>query len=243
MSWLLALVADAIAGGFGWAVAGDMAEFATVVALLTSGAITAEMAETSARVALLLTATATTTRASETSSSTTIATTLTSSGTVASNVSLSTTLVALNTGGLVAAATIAETTTAASSLVTLRALTRGMTLLAARIAGTRGTRLTAAVHASLGTIALDVTLATTAIACRVVTIGAVFGKMTLLVAIVASDRGATLGLGSIRHVELRVSGLCENGIERKLTFRGKWDGLAECECARGRDIQSGHWKE
>lgn len=37
---LLALVASALAGGLGWAVTGEMANLATVVALLSLGAVT-----------------------------------------------------------------------------------------------------------------------------------------------------------------------------------------------------------
>lgn len=37
---LLALVASALAGGLGWAVTGEMADLAAVVALLTLGAVT-----------------------------------------------------------------------------------------------------------------------------------------------------------------------------------------------------------
>ena len=37
---LLALVASSLTGGLGWAVAGEMANLATVVALLTLGAVT-----------------------------------------------------------------------------------------------------------------------------------------------------------------------------------------------------------
>lgn len=40
VTWLLALVASSLRGGLGWAVSGEMSDFATVVALLTLGAVT-----------------------------------------------------------------------------------------------------------------------------------------------------------------------------------------------------------
>jgi hypothetical protein len=40
VTWLLALVASALAGGFGWAVSGEMSDLTAVVALLALGAVT-----------------------------------------------------------------------------------------------------------------------------------------------------------------------------------------------------------
>jgi hypothetical protein len=51
VSWLLALVAGTLAGGFGGAVSGEMAYFAAVIALLTLGAIARHVAVATAGVA------------------------------------------------------------------------------------------------------------------------------------------------------------------------------------------------
>jgi hypothetical protein len=40
VTWLLALVASALAGGLGWAVTGKVTDLTAVVALLTLGAVT-----------------------------------------------------------------------------------------------------------------------------------------------------------------------------------------------------------
>lgn len=93
---LLAVVANALALSLGRAVAGDVANLTTVVALLSVGAVAGHVAESAARVASLLTAAVTATE------TTTVATAL---GAVARNVSDTTALVAfLATGGTAAVA-------------------------------------------------------------------------------------------------------------------------------------------
>ena len=53
VSWLAALVAGALSGGLGWAVAGEMADLTAVVALLSVGAVAGHVSETTAGVAVL----------------------------------------------------------------------------------------------------------------------------------------------------------------------------------------------
>lgn len=106
MTGLLALVAGSLGGGLGGAVTREMADLATVVALLTLGAVTRHVPVATAGVAGLSTLAATTTISATisslvTSESTTVATGL---GAVACNVS--------NLGALVA---LLGTTTEATS--------------------------------------------------------------------------------------------------------------------------------
>lgn len=53
VSWLAALVAGALGGGLGWAVAGEMADLTAVVALLSVGAVAGHVSDTAAGVAVL----------------------------------------------------------------------------------------------------------------------------------------------------------------------------------------------
>lgn len=116
MASLLALVADSLALGLGRAVAGNVADLATVVALLALGAITGHVAETAARIASLL---ATTISATISAS---VATTL---GTAASNVSNLTAFVAFLTAG---------SSSIAIGRTSLRAFTRDVASDAAPVA-------------------------------------------------------------------------------------------------------------
>jgi hypothetical protein len=101
---LLALVADALAVGFGCAVTGDVADLSAVVALLTLCAVTSHVAISTAGVAgLLTTAKATLT--------TTVATALRA---VASNVSDLAALVAFLTARATRESTSGETTVVAA---------------------------------------------------------------------------------------------------------------------------------
>lgn len=54
VSWLAALVAGALGGGLGWAVAGKVANLTAVVALLSVGAVAGHVSKTTAGVAVLL---------------------------------------------------------------------------------------------------------------------------------------------------------------------------------------------
>lgn len=87
MSRLLAFVANPLTLGLGRAVAGNVAKFTTVVALLALGAVTSHVTETTARVAGLLATT------EATAESTSVATA--ALGAAARNVSNTTALVAL----------------------------------------------------------------------------------------------------------------------------------------------------
>jgi len=90
---LLALVADTLLGGLLRTVAGEMANFTAVVALLALGAVARHMAETAARVASL--AAATTTIAVTACVATAVTACVTTAlGAVAGNVAILATLVA-----------------------------------------------------------------------------------------------------------------------------------------------------
>lgn len=159
---LLAFVADTLACGFRGAVARDMANFATVVALLTLSAIASHMTEATARIASLLAAAAV-------AIATVIASALMA---VTSNVADLAALVAFLTAACAAACA------AAVAVVRLSAFARDMAYTAAAIAGL--------FLRSCSAFTADVSLASAVVASGISLVWAVASLMRGIAAVEAS---------------------------------------------------------
>jgi len=183
VSWLLALVADALRAGFRRTVTAQMTNLSTVVAFLPLSAVAGHVTVATARIAgLTALSTATTVSAavpcvavpagsSSIPSSTTI-------GAVTSNVSDLATLVALLASTARIAATLTETSSWGTTSTWIWAVTRNMTGLATAVTGLFLLRL--------GTFAAHMAFPTAIIARRGATLGTVASLMRGVAAVIAT---------------------------------------------------------
>jgi hypothetical protein len=183
---LLALIASTLAAGLGWAVSGEMANLATVVALLTLGAVTGHVAVTTAGVAGLSTLATTestslsTAVTAVTTKATTTLSTVTSLGAVAGNVT--------DLGALVALLRSTGRETATSS-----ALSGGVGAVAGDVAWL--TALVASlVLGTLGAFTAHVAFSTTVVALGWASGWAITSLVRLIATVVAA---AALGLSTV----------------------------------------------
>lgn len=185
MAWLLALVANAVL--LAWAVAGQVTDLTTVVALLSLGAVTRHVAVPTAGVAGLATTTGTASVAT-TGAAVSPTLTVTSLGAVAGNVTDLTTLV---TFGATAAAAAATTLTrrSARSTATTRVGVVSTSCLVGAISADVASLSTAVAGLLLGwsgAFTAQVSIETAVVAHRVSTLRTFPGLMTSPAAVVAA---------------------------------------------------------